>query len=174
MGPVRWGVRKAATYLPIVLPVVLALYRFRDFELVDHPLSTYALRGRGVSKKRPIFADNSTDRLREKRTRGGEGVQNPENLANVINGCPLTQNAVGQYSFAPKTGCHRFLFTLTKSSHKFTSAHSLEACTRALGPRNLNILSVMWRGKGARKTSSQPGEQNACRSPEAPPGRRDA
>ena len=42
-----------------------------------------------MSKKWPIFAYHSTDRLREKRTRGGEGVQNPENFAYVLNGCSL-------------------------------------------------------------------------------------
>ena len=38
------------------------------------PFSTYALRGRGVSKISPIFAYDKTDRLREMRTRGREGV----------------------------------------------------------------------------------------------------
>ena len=38
-----------------------------------------------MSKKWPIFAYDSTDRLREKRTRGGEGVQNPENFAYILN-----------------------------------------------------------------------------------------
>ena len=37
-----------------------------------------------------ILPTNITDRLREMQTRGGEGVQNPENFTNVINGCPLT------------------------------------------------------------------------------------
>ena len=32
------------------------------------------------------FANDSTDRLREMQTRG---VQNPENFANVMNGCSL-------------------------------------------------------------------------------------
>ena len=36
--------------------------------------------GRGVSKKWPIFAYDSTDRLREKRTRGGRGSKIPKNL----------------------------------------------------------------------------------------------
>ena len=36
------------------------------------------------------FANDKTDRLRETANKGGEGVQNPENFANVINGCPLT------------------------------------------------------------------------------------
>ena len=44
---------------------------------------------RGVSKKWPIFAYDSTDRLREKRTLGGGGP-NPENFAYVLNGCSLT------------------------------------------------------------------------------------
>ena len=47
--------------------------------------------GEGVSKKWPIFAYDSTDRLREKRTRGGEGVQNPEKFAYVLNGWPLIE-----------------------------------------------------------------------------------
>ena len=38
------------------------------------PFSTYALRGRGVSKILPIVAYNKTDRLREMRMRGREGV----------------------------------------------------------------------------------------------------
>ena len=38
------------------------------------PFSTYALRGRGVSKIGPIYVYDSTDRLREMRTRGREGV----------------------------------------------------------------------------------------------------
>ena len=44
-----------------------------------------------MSKKWPIFAYDKTDRLREKRTRGGEGVQNPENSAYVLNGWSLTE-----------------------------------------------------------------------------------
>ena len=47
----------------------------------------FAPRGEGV-KKVANFANDSTDRLREVRTEG-EGAQNPENFANVINGCPL-------------------------------------------------------------------------------------
>ena len=35
------------------------------------------------------FAYNSTNRLREMRTRGREGVKNPENFAYVLNGSPL-------------------------------------------------------------------------------------
>ena len=35
------------------------------------------------------YANDSTDRLRENVNKGGEGVQNPVNFANVINGCPL-------------------------------------------------------------------------------------
>ena len=40
--------------------------------------------------KWPIFAYNKRDRLREMRTRGREGVKNPENFAYVLNGSPLT------------------------------------------------------------------------------------
>ena len=47
--------------------------------------------------KWPFLANDSTDRLREMRTRGGEGVQNPENFANVINGCPLTETQTFLY-----------------------------------------------------------------------------
>ena len=39
--------------------------------------------------KWPIFAYNKRDRLREMRTRGREGVKNPENFAYVLNGSPL-------------------------------------------------------------------------------------
>ena len=42
--------------------------------------------------KWPIFAYNKRDRLREMRTRGREGVKNPENFAYVLNGSPLTSN----------------------------------------------------------------------------------
>ena len=45
--------------------------------------------GEGVSKKWPIFVYDNTDRLREKRTGGGERVQNPKNFAYVLNGWPL-------------------------------------------------------------------------------------
>ena len=40
------------------------------------------------------YANDSTDRLRENANEGGrgEGVQNPENFANVINECPLRQS----------------------------------------------------------------------------------
>ena len=38
------------------------------------------------------YANDTTDRLRENANKGGEGVQNPENFANVINGCPLIAN----------------------------------------------------------------------------------
>ena len=38
-------------------------------------------------------AYDSTDRLREMRTRGREGVKNPENFAYVLNGSPLMQKA---------------------------------------------------------------------------------
>ena len=48
----------------------------------------YAPRGRGVSKKWPIFAYHSTDRLREKRTRGEEGVKKPENLRTYFMDAP--------------------------------------------------------------------------------------
>ena len=41
--------------------------------------------------KWPIFAYNKRDRLREMRTRGREGVKNPENFAYVLNGNPLTK-----------------------------------------------------------------------------------
>ena len=45
------------------------------------------------------FANDSTDRLREMQTRGGEGVQNPENFAYVLNGCSLMSNC---FSFLPE------------------------------------------------------------------------
>ena len=54
----------------------------------EHPLSTYAPRGRGVSKSGK-YAYDSTDRLREKRTRGGEGVKKAGKSAYVLNGCSL-------------------------------------------------------------------------------------
>ena len=54
------------------------------------PFITFAPRREGGLKEVANFANDSTDRLREMRTRGGEGVQNPENLAYVLNGCSLT------------------------------------------------------------------------------------
>ena len=57
------------------------------------PFSTYALRGGGGLKKLLNSAYDSTDRLREMRTRGREGVKNPENFAYVLNGSPLITNA---------------------------------------------------------------------------------
>ena len=57
------------------------------------PFSTYALRGGGGLKKLLISAYDKTDRLREMRTRGREGVKNPENFAYVLNGSPLTHRA---------------------------------------------------------------------------------
>ena len=61
--------------------------------------------GEGVSKKWPIFAYDSTDRLREKRTRGGEGVQNPENFAYVLNGCSLTRLAITKITLSSSAFC---------------------------------------------------------------------
>ena len=48
--------------------------------------------GEGGLMKWPIFAYNKRDRLREMRTRGREGVKNPENFAYVLNGSPLSTN----------------------------------------------------------------------------------
>ena len=41
------------------------------------------------------FAYNTTDRLREKRTRGREGVQKAGKSAYVLNGCLLTKALIG-------------------------------------------------------------------------------
>ena len=49
------------------------------------------LRGGGGLKKLLISAYDKTDRLREMRTKGREGVKNPENFAYVLNGSPLTR-----------------------------------------------------------------------------------
>ena len=46
-----------------------------------------------MSKKCPILHTNSTNRLREKRTKGREGVKNPENFAYVLYECPLMRRA---------------------------------------------------------------------------------
>ena len=51
--------------------------------------------------KWPIFAYNKRDRLREMRTRGREGVKNPENFAYVLNGSPLT--TINAYSRSTAT-----------------------------------------------------------------------
>ena len=53
------------------------------------PFSTYALRGEGGLKKLLISAYDKTDRLREMRMRGREGVKNFKNFAYVLNGSPL-------------------------------------------------------------------------------------
>ena len=42
-----------------------------------------------------ISAYDKTDRLREMRTRGREGVKNPENFAYVLNGSPLVYQVNG-------------------------------------------------------------------------------
>ena len=58
------------------------------------PFTTFAFAPRGGGVKEVAnFANDSTDRLRETANKGGEGVQNPENFANVINGCPLIRSA---------------------------------------------------------------------------------
>ena len=43
-----------------------------------------------MSKKCPILRTDNTDRLREKRTRGGEGVKKAGKSAYVLYGCSLT------------------------------------------------------------------------------------
>ena len=40
--------------------------------------------GEGGLENCPILPTNSTDRLREMRMRGGEGVKNPEKIADVF------------------------------------------------------------------------------------------
>ena len=60
-----------------------------EIHIRGDPFITFAPR-RGEGVKLPKFANDSTDRLREMRTKGREVVQNPGNFANVINGCPLT------------------------------------------------------------------------------------
>ena len=44
----------------------------------------------GWSRNLQILRTNSTDRLREMRTRGREGVQNPENITDVLHEWSLT------------------------------------------------------------------------------------
>ena len=62
------------------------------FRVRGLPFSTYALRGEGRGlKKLLISAYDSTDRLREMRSRGREGAKNPENFAHLLNGSPLRQ-----------------------------------------------------------------------------------
>ena len=53
------------------------------------PFITFSPRGEVGLKKWPIFANDSTDRLREMRTKG----QNPGIFANVTNGCPLRKKS---------------------------------------------------------------------------------
>ena len=50
------------------------------------------------------FANDKTDRLRETANKGGEGVQNPENFANVINGCPLWEISQLSWEFSKLLG----------------------------------------------------------------------
>ena len=62
-----------------------------DITNYDKGRSIYYVRtegGEGV-KEVANFANDKTDRLRETANKGG--VQNPNNFANVINGCPLTE-----------------------------------------------------------------------------------
>ena len=47
-------------------------------------------------------ANDSTDRLREIANKG-VGVQNPENFANVINGCPLSSQTNSCWCALPHT-----------------------------------------------------------------------
>ena len=46
-----------------------------------------------MSKKCPILRTDNTDRLREKRTRGGEGVKKAKKSAYVLNGCSLYEKS---------------------------------------------------------------------------------
>ena len=63
--------------------------------LRGHPLSTYAPRGKERGLKAGKYAYDSTDRLREKRTRGGEEVKKAGKSAYVLNGCSLTLHFIG-------------------------------------------------------------------------------
>ena len=65
------------------------LGRIEHLVLREHPLSTYAPWGRGGVEKCGKYAYDSTDRLREKRTRVGEGVKKAGKSAYVLNGCSL-------------------------------------------------------------------------------------
>ena len=52
----------------------------RPFTVRGLPFSTYALMGEGGLKELLICGYDSTDSLHEMRTRGMEGVKNPENF----------------------------------------------------------------------------------------------
>ena len=54
-----------------------------------HPFMTSALRGGGGLENWLILRMTSTDRLHEMWTKGKEGVSNPKNFVDVINGWPL-------------------------------------------------------------------------------------
>ena len=54
---------------------------------------------------------DSTDRLREMRTRGREGVKNPENFAYVLNGSPLRI-----FLYLAKSVLPRRMFVMTIST----------------------------------------------------------
>ena len=51
------------------------------------PFITFAPRG-GGGREVANYANDSTDRLRDIANKAS--IQNPENFANVINGCPLS------------------------------------------------------------------------------------
>ena len=74
-------------------------HRLSLLPLRGDPFITFAPRGRGGGlKKWPIFANNSTDRLRETANKGGKGVQNPENFAYVLYGCSLIVSSPNEQS----------------------------------------------------------------------------
>ena len=77
--------------------------------------------GEGGLKEVANFANDSTDRLREMRTRGGEGVQNPGNFANVINGCPLTK--ITKSSAPPVTNGNQIWASINPFKDKALNKH---------------------------------------------------
>ena len=53
--------------------------------------SIYYVRNEGEGARNlPKNANNTSDRVHEMQMKGREEVKNPENLANAINGCPLS------------------------------------------------------------------------------------
>ena len=98
------------------------------------PFITFAPRGgRGV-RKVANCANDSTDRLRENANEGGEGVQNPENFANVINGCPLRGRWPCFFVLSlPVSEMHLTMRPFPASGHESPSPAYLQLCPTSLG-----------------------------------------
>ena len=79
--------------------------------------------GEGVSKIWPIFAYGSTDRLREKRTRGGRGSKIPKILRTYFMDAPLPEYMITQLCFLPPSGCLVPQFVNPQTTKESSSTH---------------------------------------------------